>query len=737
MPSSVSALPEAAAPRASGGISAQQLRTFHISGRGIDQALPRTGLAPAAIQELLPQLPALESEYPVYVSAKFELTPFARLLDGKVEDAVAAIRAFRAAAPDKDLIALADVKARAIAAIPGLPEAAAKNLSKALPADGWLVPFTPNALPLLYAAILTTNRRAAKECFVNNVLHQCERLRELLRLDDSRSPEGTTADTLSASMGAEAGYFNTSALATAFRRKPAATERMSKVRRERVEGILTTLSKAIEETRREPVFWLFHSATAPSSATAFGGDLRQSGDSFDAALEFCDSRLERFARYLRAMRAARLEVDSAFDPAVHEEWLARFDWQSADPDELAALPAFIVLEPAEWLARTSFASFGRLLRSGRPVQILAPYHGLHHHEDENDLSGFMPDFGYLSIAHREAFVLQSSLARREHLAEGLATMSQCLRPAVAVVSVPPAHEANLDDTHAWLESNLLYLSRAFPLYRYNPDRGDTWMDRFELLLSPAAEQICAAHVAAVSSDFRSHFRVIPESVWAGEEVGSEQLELNAYLEQYRQTPPLAIPFLWVTDRAGRQQRAIVTRELVNLSRDRQHAFRIFEELAGVNNAYVEAAVAKARAEAQEKVRNEGANAAIHRVVAMLMEGPAVAAAPLPAQSLAAAAAIAATPDSAPPAAEAAEPSEEPYIDTFLCTSCNDCMKVNAQVFGYDANKQAFIADAKAGTFAELVKAAEGCPAKCIHPGEPRPGDASATPAVRARAAKFR
>lgn len=65
------------------------------------------------------------------------------------------------------------------------------------------------------------------------------------------------------------------------------------------------------------------------------------------------------------------------------------------------------------------------------------------------------------------------------------------------------------------------------------------------------------------------------------------------------------------------------------------------------------------------------------------------------------------------------------------------MKVNALLFLYDGNKQAYISDPKLGVFADLVKAAEGCPAKCIHPGAPRPGDASATPQMIARAAKFK
>ena len=40
------------------------------------------------------------------------------------------------------------------------------------------------------------------------------------------------------------------------------------------------------------------------------------------------------------------------------------------------------------------------------------------------------------------------------------------------------------------------------------------------------------------------------------------------------------------------------------------------------------------------------------------------------------------------------------------------------MFQYNDQKQAFIADIQAGTFAELVKAAEACPVSIIHPGAP-------------------
>jgi len=61
---------------------------------------------------------------------------------------------------------------------------------------------------------------------------------------------------------------------------------------------------------------------------------------------------------------------------------------------------------------------------------------------------------------------------------------------------------------------------------------------------------------------------------------------------------------------------------------------------------------------------------------------------------------------------------EPYIETELCTTCNECTNLNKRMFAYDDNKQAYIKDATAGSFAQLVQAAELCPAGIIHPGTP-------------------
>ena len=62
--------------------------------------------------------------------------------------------------------------------------------------------------------------------------------------------------------------------------------------------------------------------------------------------------------------------------------------------------------------------------------------------------------------------------------------------------------------------------------------------------------------------------------------------------------------------------------------------------------------------------------------------------------------------------------DEPWIDSIFCTTCDDCLALNKQMFVYNDNRQAIITDPKVGTYQQLVEAAELCPARCIHPGKP-------------------
>ena len=95
--------------------------------------------------------------------------------------------------------------------------------------------------------------------------------------------------------------------------------------------------------------------------------------------------------------------------------------------------------------------------------------------------------------------------------------------------------------------------------------------------------------------------------------------------------------------------------------------------------------------------------------------------------------------SAPVATEATGPVRSPdeaYIETARCSSCNECIQINDRMFAYNENKQAVIADLKAGTYRQLVEAAESCQLSIIHPGKPRDPDEPGLTELTERAAPF-
>jgi ferredoxin len=265
------------------------------------------------------------------------------------------------------------------------------------------------------------------------------------------------------------------------------------------------------------------------------------------------------------------------------------------------------------------------------------------------------------------------------------------------------------------------------------------------------EGITFAQVAALNPRYADHFLVIPPEAW-----DDNQVEMAEYLEEFATSIPKAVPFIWLINPEKELCRAIVSREMSSACYDRLLSWQNLQELGGLNNEYVQRAVSKVRKEmedkiaqrekdVEEKARKAGAESAIDRLVALFSDPstlPAVTKTevPLPPKEL---------PEEEKTKVEKQETeiieiteepetgeealSEDPYIDSFLCSSCNDCINLNPLMFKYNGDNQAYIADPSAGTFLQLVKAAEACPAKCIHPGTPQPGDETATPEVLDRA----
>jgi hypothetical protein len=179
------------------------------------------------------------------------------------------------------------------------------------------------------------------------------------------------------------------------------------------------------------------------------------------------------------------------------------------------------------------------------------------------------------------------------------------------------------------------------------------------------------------------------------------------------------------DADDRLHTVVVDQRLLRKTRGCREMWHSLQELGGVHNSHAERLLERERA----------AWEAAH-------EAAAVAAAPVAAAGAAASDAPAtpapgSTPGETPAAPEAAPSRDDAYIETPRCSTCNECTQINPKMFAYDANKQAFIADHKAGTYAQLVEAAESCQVSVIHPGKPRDPDEPGLAELLERAEPFR
>ena len=161
-------------------------------------------------------------------------------------------------------------------------------------------------------------------------------------------------------------------------------------------------------------------------------------------------------------------------------------------------------------------------------------------------------------------------------------------------------------------------------------------------------------------------------------------------------------------------RALVSQELVNSCEERQQFWHQLKDVAAIGRAAGDETVIA------DRVRRE----LIQQLSSGLSDG---AAAPQVTSTAAGGASA--------PAANAAN-YEAVWIDTPECTACDECMNINPKVFAYDDSKKAIVIDPKAGTYLEIVKAAEKCTAGVIHPGTPWNSNEANLDKLVARAAKF-
>ena len=545
------------------------------------------------------------------------------------------------------------------------------------------------------------------------------RLRELLRTDFLETPEGRAPELLQRGFGAAyAKVFDFRVLSQtldgAVRGCP-----LPERRRRRIRAALAVL-----ETQR----------FAPAPATAVRAEAYAFRfENCRAALEALDQRLPEMAAVIRAMGIAELELDNRYREPLHDPFFERFDKNRLTPADLAWFPGYLVVVrdagvPAERSAVLD------ALSAGLPLKILVQFDDI---VEDLPLTGGKlafgrkrPQFAGMALGLHSAFVLQSSSShlyrmwrkiQRGLIIEGPALFCVYSGSGAGTVGLPP-----------YLAAAAAVESRAFPLFTYDPTAGTDWASRFDVGDNPQPEAAWPVH--RFEYEGRDHQRISERRRFTFADFAAADARYAAQLERIpanrpaeglaavadhleQPSSPDATAFVPLVDDDHVLHRFAAGEELLQATRRCADAWRGLQELGGINNSHARRLLEQQKESQSLKARSEP-----------VLQPPA---------SRAPEGAPAAVGPAAVPAEPAAAPaSDEPSIETPRCTTCDECTRLNNRMFVYNENKQAYIADINAGTYRELVEAAESCQVSIIHPGKPHnPGEPDLDELIR-RAAPF-
>ena len=191
------------------------------------------------------------------------------------------------------------------------------------------------------------------------------------------------------------------------------------------------------------------------------------------------------------------------------------------------------------------------------------------------------------------------------------------------------------------------------------------------------------------------------------------LPVGEYLELADADTFEKVPYVTAVDGDNVLRRFVVDDSLIRIVKRCRERWHALQEMGGVNNSYASAALANVQT----------APAPV----------PEVEAAPIAKEVLSESLEVA---EEIVDEEQAAIDSDDPYIDTPRCTTCDECTDRNDRMFAYDENKQAYIKDPDAGTYRQMVEAAEECQVAIIHPGKPRNPDEPGLKELVERAAPF-
>ena len=486
-------------------------------------------------------------------------------------------------------------------------------------------------------------------------------------------------------------------------------------RRQRIEWALAVL-------RSQPFY------PDPQGSGAKGEPYSFEFDNCAAAIEAHGARLPRLVELVKAIAIAELEAGGGYDEADHGPFFERYDEHALTADDLAQFPDYLVCIPVARNGAPENAALMEMLSAGMPVKVLVQHGDL--------LEEAAIGQGHFAFGVRSArlattamglggmFILQSTSSNLYALRDRVRHGMGCRGPALfSMFSGSPDDAGNLAP---YLSAAAAMKSRAFPAFTYDANAGTNWATRFSFEnnrnpgddwpveefayadenLQRVSEQVRFTYADFMLCDQRNahHFAVVPRDRWT-----TAMVPAADWLALPENQATDRVPYVLAVDESDRLHRVIVDARLMQATRRCLLLWHRLQEHGGINNSHAEQALAREKAAWQAQKEQE---------LEALRQAAASAAPATAAPAAEPAAAKAEAPAAAAAETAPAPSSDQPWIETIRCSSCNECQNINDKLFGYDNNKQAYIKDLNAGTYKEMVEAAEACQVAIIHPGKP-------------------
>ena len=658
-----------------------------------------------------------------------------------------------------------------------------ERLAENLPKGGVLLHFH-HEVPLYFLQHRLERKESARLAYKERIRSRIEELRELLKVDDQKSGERK---------GPEAGFDFASEMITLEKVSEMmpreGTSKMSSSRVERIKKLIEELQETLDSKENHAHLVVIEELKEEFRWKDIFTSSKFSFEDLDTAFkkveEIFDANIVSFTNVLVAMRRAELEVHGKYEEDVHDDYFAHFKWFKLTEEELALFPPVFLITSGAHLLRDGISAFSKLISSNKPINLLALTNRTVSEVDPNvdweDASrGFRQELSAIAISHRDAFTFQAATDQPGLLMEGLRGALRTTAPSVVQVLVPGVED---DPYVAFLKINAAADARYFPYLMYDCHRGLQWGSRFDIRhnsqpdkdwpIHPFSYQGTDGHQVEVQlpftyADYKAMTQekvdelfLVPESM-----VTDQLIPLDKYLQLPQEETTGKVPYIWLVDEHNRMHRAALPYMWAVSCQERLDFWNFIQELGGLNSYHVKRALQESRIQWElekekelvamratherelKEVKRNAAGEALDRMVGLLLDenGFEVSSAERPKTKKEASPVPKEDEESEDPISEkvvapAPEPEEEEmkaeaWVETFRCTSCNDCTEKFPAIFRYNEEKQAYIEDASKGTFEQLVIAAENCPASCIHPGEPLDPKEPNLDELRKRAAKF-